>query len=79
MAKSNNRTVKRQISNFFTRLRGAKVSLTGGDLKNLGFQPGPLYRQILDALLEAKLNSQVNTREDELLFVKEKYGDPLAA
>jgi len=79
MAKSNNRTVKRQISNFFTRLRGAKVSLTGRDLKNLGFPPGPLYRQILDALLEAKLNSQVNTREDELLFVKEKYGNPLAA
>jgi hypothetical protein len=35
-----------------------------------------LYRQILDALLEAKLNSQVNTKEEELLFVKEKYGNP---
>jgi tRNA nucleotidyltransferase (CCA-adding enzyme) len=77
MAKANNRTVKRQISNFFTRLRGAKVSLTGRDLKHLGYQPGPLYRQILDALLEAKLNSQVNTKEEELLFVKEKYGNPL--
>ena len=79
MAKANNRTVKRQISNFFTRLRGAKVSLTGRDLKHLGFQPGPLYRQILDALLEAKLNNQVNTKEEELLFVKEKYGNPLPA
>jgi tRNA nucleotidyltransferase (CCA-adding enzyme) len=79
MAKANNRIIKRQISNFFTRLKGAKVSLTGRDLKLLGFTPGPLYRQILDALLEAKLNSQVNTREDELLFVKEKFGDTLAA
>jgi tRNA nucleotidyltransferase (CCA-adding enzyme) len=79
MAKSNNRTVKRQISNFFTRLRGAKVSLTGRDLKHLGFQPGPLYRQILDALLEAKLNNQVNSKEDEIFFVKEKYGNPMPA
>ena len=79
MAKAHNRIIKRQISNFFTRLKGAKVSLTGRDLKLLGFTPGPLYRQILDALLEAKLNSQVNTREDELLFVKEKFGDTLAA
>jgi len=79
MAKANNRIIKRQISNFFTRLKGAKVSLTGRELKHLGFQPGPLYRQILDALLEAKLNNQVNTREDELLFVREKYGNPLPA
>ena len=79
MAKANNRIIKRQISNFFTRLKGARVSLTGRELKHLGFQPGPLYRQILDALLEAKLNNQVNTREDELLFVREKYGNPLPA
>jgi tRNA nucleotidyltransferase (CCA-adding enzyme) len=79
MAKANNRTIKRQISNFFTRLRGAKVSLTGRDLKHMGFQPGPLYKRILDALLEARLNNQVNSKEDELLFVKEKYGDTLAS
>jgi len=79
MAKANNRTIKRQISNFFTRLRGAKVTMTGRDLKQMGFKPGPLYKQILDALLEAKLNSQVNTKEDEVLFVKEKYGSPLTA
>jgi tRNA nucleotidyltransferase (CCA-adding enzyme) len=45
----------------------------------MGFQPGPLYKRILDALLEARLNNQVNSKEDELLFVKEKYGDTLAS
>ena len=79
MAKANSRTLKRQISTYFTRLRGVRISLTGRDLKRMGFQPGPLYRHILDALLEAKLNNQVNTKEDELLFVKEKYGSPLPA
>jgi len=79
MAKANNRTIKRQISTFFLRLRGARVSMTGRDLKQMGFQPGPLYRQILEALLEAKLNHQVNTKEDEILYVKEKYGNPLGA
>ncbi|MGE5840535.1 MAG: CBS domain-containing protein, partial [Deltaproteobacteria bacterium] len=79
MAKANNRIIKRQISNFFTRLKGARVSLTGHELKDMGFKPGPLYRQILDSLLEAKLNNQVNTREEEILFVKERYGNPLGA
>jgi tRNA nucleotidyltransferase (CCA-adding enzyme) len=45
----------------------------------MGFQPGPLYKRILDALLEARLNNQVNSKEDELLFVKEKYGTALPA
>jgi len=29
--------------------------------------------------LEAKLKHQVNTKEDEILYVKEKYGNPLGA
>ena len=79
MAKANNRTVKRQISHYFTRLKGATISLSGRDLKQMGFKPGPLYRQILDALLEARLNNLVNSKEEELFFIKEKYRTALPA
>jgi len=74
MAKANNRTIKRHISNYFTRLRGAKTLLTGKDLKAMGFPPGPIYRKILEGLLEARLNHRVSTREDEVALIQEKFG-----
>jgi len=74
MAKANKEKTKRLISNYFTRLRGIKIGLTGRDLKELGFQPGLLYKEILDSLLEARLNNQILSEEDEIGFVKETYG-----
>jgi len=74
MAKANKEKIKRLISNYFTRLKGIKIGLTGRDLKELGFQPGLLYKEILDSLLEAKLNNQILSEEDEIRFVKETYG-----
>ena len=37
----------------------------------MGIKPGPIYREILQAVLDAKLNGQLKTRNDELNFVKE--------
>ena len=36
----------------------------------MGLEPGPIYREILQAVLDAKLNGQLKTRDDELNFVK---------
>jgi tRNA nucleotidyltransferase (CCA-adding enzyme) len=36
----------------------------------MGLEPGPIYREILEAVLDAKLNGQIKTRNDELDFVK---------
>lgn len=36
----------------------------------MGIKPGPVYREILDAVLDAKLNSQIETFEDELDYAK---------
>jgi tRNA nucleotidyltransferase (CCA-adding enzyme) len=48
--------------------------LGGKDLKRLGFKPGKLYKDILNALLEARLNDLVSTKRDEEKFVKEHFG-----
>jgi tRNA nucleotidyltransferase (CCA-adding enzyme) len=73
MARANNKSIKRMISKYFTTLRGSKVLLRGGDLKAMGFRPGPSYKEILDALLAARLNNVVNTKEDEVKFVTERF------
>jgi tRNA nucleotidyltransferase (CCA-adding enzyme) len=54
---------------------GAQVAteLKGRDLLALGHRPGPLFREILDALLAEKLEGRVATRDDELAWVKEHY------
>jgi len=79
MAKANNKTIKRHISNYFTRLKGSESILKGKDLKALGFEPGPLYKEIFDRLLEAKLNNLVRGKKDEIEFVKEKFGSYIEA
>jgi len=47
--------------------------LNGKDLKGMGFQPGPLYKEIFDSLLEARLTNLISTKKDEVRFVKETF------
>jgi len=73
MAKTEEKGVKKAISLFFTKLTAMKVSLRGKDLQELGIQPGPLYREILDSLLLARLEGTVKTKEEEMRYVKAHY------
>jgi tRNA nucleotidyltransferase (CCA-adding enzyme) len=79
MAKADNENIKRLISLYFTKLRGTETMLTGKDLKALGLAPGPLYREVFDRLLEARLNNRVNTKDDELDFVRDQFLQPSEA
>jgi tRNA nucleotidyltransferase (CCA-adding enzyme) len=71
MAISKQKTVKKAISLYFTRLRRVMVSLKGKDLQQMGVEPGPIYREILQATLDAKLNGKLKTRKDELEFARD--------
>ena len=62
--------VKRAISQFITNLRYARVDLGGTDLKNLGLKPGPIYREILQAVLETKLDGRLLSKNDEIQFAR---------
>ena len=70
MASTKKKSVKKAISHFITGLRNIKIAVNGKDIKKLGIEPGPIYRQILQAVLEAKLNEQLKTRKDELIFIR---------
>jgi tRNA nucleotidyltransferase (CCA-adding enzyme) len=76
MAKANTERTKRLISSYFTRLKGTKIQLKGKDLSIMGFQPGPIFREIFDRLLEARLNNLIKTKEDEVRFVQDTFQLP---
>jgi tRNA nucleotidyltransferase (CCA-adding enzyme) len=74
MARVNTEKIKRMISNYFTKLKGTKVMLRGKDLKGMGVKPGPVYKEIFDSLLKARLNNSIRTKEEEAGLVKEMFG-----
>jgi poly(A) polymerase len=55
-------------------IRPSKL-LTGNDLQNLGYQPGPLFSKILRSLEDAQLEGLVRSREEAIKFVAEHFGE----
>jgi tRNA nucleotidyltransferase (CCA-adding enzyme) len=63
------KTAKKRISLYHTQLRNVTITLVGKDLLDMGLKPGPLFSRTIQAVLEAKLNGLIKTREDELDYV----------
>lgn len=66
--------IRKRVDHYLTHLASVKPSLTGQDLQRLGFPRGPIYRRILDRLLEQRLDGSLRTREDEIRFVQQRFG-----
>jgi poly(A) polymerase len=47
--------------------------LTGEDLKAMGFRPGPLFKEILQAVEEGQLEGRFMRREEAMDFVRREY------
>ncbi len=47
--------------------------LGGDDLIALGYTPGPVFKQILEAVETAQLENAVGTREEALAFIRERF------
>lgn len=73
MARARTEECRRWISNYCTHLRPVTTALNGKDLAELGLPPGPRYKEVLAALLDARLNGQVLTRNDEISLVRRRY------
>jgi tRNA nucleotidyltransferase (CCA-adding enzyme) len=71
MAVTERKGVKKAISAYYNHLRTIQTAIGGADLKALGLKPGPLFREILDMVRDARLNGKVQTREDEIGLVRE--------
>jgi poly(A) polymerase len=44
--------------------------VTGDDLLTMGLSPGPVFKEILEAVEEAQLNDSIRTREEALILAK---------
>jgi tRNA nucleotidyltransferase (CCA-adding enzyme) len=73
MGKTESEDVKKAISLYFTGLKSIKVSLGGKDLRRMGYTPGPIYTEILQALLRARLDGKVHSRQEEIDYVLGRF------
>ena len=77
MARAKTEKMRRLISFFFTKLKGKKALVDGKELLQIGLKSGPVFREVFDSLLEARLNDLTKTRDDEIRFVKNKFSELL--
>jgi tRNA nucleotidyltransferase (CCA-adding enzyme) len=70
MARTKKRGIKKAISDYYHQLRNVQLTIGGKDLISVGLKPGPSFKKILDHTLDAKLNGQLETRQDELNHVR---------
>jgi len=61
--------VRRRILLYLTRLQKVEPMLVGRDLLERGYQEGPLIGSMLSKLQTARLDGEVETREDEIEWV----------
>ncbi len=63
--------VRNRIRWYINEGRNIKLAIDGGDLIAAGLTPGREFRLILREIMEAHLNGQVNSREEELELLHE--------
>lgn len=64
--------IRKKIEKYINELKDVKISCTGQDLINIGFKPSPFFKEVLNSLLEAKLDGLIKDKNDEILFIKNK-------
>ena len=65
--------VKRAVSLHVTTLRQVRPTLTGKELKEMGYTPGPLFSSILTALKKGRLDGTIVSIEDEIAYVEQHF------
>ena len=55
---------------YLETIKNVKVLINGDDLISLGFVPSEKFKEIFDEVLKHKLNNELQTKEEELEFVK---------
>jgi tRNA nucleotidyltransferase (CCA-adding enzyme) len=76
VAVRSSRPIRRKLWHYLNTLADVQAPLNGKDLKQLGYKPGPQYRQILDAILAAALDRVIRDQADAMAFLAEHYPLP---
>ncbi len=73
MGKAEYEATRKAVSHYFHRYRNVKTELKGKELKAMGIAPGPIYRQLLDELLDARIDGEVENRSDEFRLLVSRH------
>lgn len=76
LAVASPRNLRRKLWQYFSNLADVQAPLNGNDLKQLGYQPGPQYKEMLDNLLAATLDRVIENREEAIAFLLQHYPLP---
>ena len=71
-----NEKARHAISQYISELQDVKPALTGDDLKDMGFKPGPVFKTILQRLLETRLDGEISDREEEIMLIRKEFPPP---
>jgi tRNA nucleotidyltransferase (CCA-adding enzyme) len=73
MSRTSREKSRKAISLYITTLRSVRVSVTGKDLAEMGYKPGPQYREILDRVMDARLDGQVRDLDTEREWIASNF------
>lgn len=65
--------VREKVEKYISELKYIKIYSSGQDLIDMGFKPSPVFKEVFDLLLQAKLNGLIKNKDDEISFIKQKY------
>ncbi|MEP6910296.1 MAG: hypothetical protein ABI896_07695 [Actinomycetota bacterium] len=69
------RTDADELSDYFERLAGIRLEITGADVADLGLGESPRVGEILAELRRRKLNGELDGRDSELAAARELVGE----
>jgi tRNA nucleotidyltransferase (CCA-adding enzyme) len=67
---TDSKQAREKIELYYRDLRYIEPEINGEHLKRMGLEPGPIFGEILRALLDARLDGNVSTLEEEEALVK---------
>ena len=73
MALTRRETSVRYLSLYLSRLRLIRRELDGKALLRMGYETWPLYRDILQAVQDARVDGVVNSLEEEKMWVRDNF------
>lgn len=66
--------VKNKLEEYSNTEIKPKLLISGHDLIDMGFQPGPEFSEILNAVEEQQLEGTIKSKKEALEFVEERFG-----
>ncbi|OGR93374.1 MAG: hypothetical protein A2992_06215 [Elusimicrobia bacterium RIFCSPLOWO2_01_FULL_59_12] len=64
---------RKQPLQEWRRFQESAPRLSGRDIRDLGYKPGPLFTRIFDALRQARWEGKLRTREEEIRFLTQTF------